>query len=256
MALTLVETVIGDMAIMRLGVWILPKAFASLSFLVMRMPPLSGEPSADALGGNSGGSFHQSRPTLTEDTDLGLELVPVKLISQTLPQIGLPALPETVMPETQDPGVVLPGAIPFDGTFDGMDDDDQARGLIDAVVTHTNWDNDVDQADNLIEPRMSSQRSKRFWRNRLLRVLCMEVNVVFLAVIAVLLAFLVVSEVGGNGNNNTASKSMAINTPSNNSTAPINTTSLLDSLNLPDYNDGCSWRRQVAPKDGTGVDLE
>ncbi|CAB9501780.1 LRR receptor-like serine threonine-protein kinase At4g08850 [Seminavis robusta] len=85
------------------------------------------------------------------------------------------------------------------------------------------------------EPRIPNQRSKEYWRQRLLRVLSLEVNVVLLAVIVVLLIFLAVSEAGHTSSNSSQPTSIEMppSTPRLTTMPTMAPATFLESL--PDY---------------------
>ncbi|CAB9520775.1 LRR receptor-like serine threonine-protein kinase [Seminavis robusta] len=92
-----------------------------------------------------------------------------------------------------------------------------------------------------IPPLDTKPMPKQYWRQRLFRVLSLEVNVVLLAVVVVLLAFMAVS-ITNNGSTNTNSQSTAIQISGSLELSSLELskptmapTSFLDSLNLPQY---------------------
>ncbi|CAB9524410.1 expressed unknown protein [Seminavis robusta] len=86
--------------------------------------------------------------------------------------------------------VPVPGAYSVSGPFAGQNSNEdqlpeEPQAPIDAAVSREFDEEDFDFIDSA-EPRLSSERSRQYWRLRLLRVLSLEVNVVLMAVFAVL----------------------------------------------------------------------
>ncbi|CAB9524584.1 Leucine Rich Repeat [Seminavis robusta] len=104
-----------------------------------------------------------------------------------------------------------------------VENDDQETHLLESDSTGT-------------EPRIPNQRSKKYWRQRLLHVLSLEVNVFLLVVMVILLIFLAVSiNTGGHTSSNSSQPTGIDMAPSNPQLATMAPTTFLESLNLPDY---------------------
>ncbi|CAB9523949.1 leucine rich repeat [Seminavis robusta] len=172
--------------------------------------------------------------------------------TQTPPAMGIPVIPETPQEESppflapEDREVAFPGAFRVNGPANQDNNVQQEipQAPIDALVTHSieDCDEEVTNMLNLRSPAQPNQRSRKYWRQRLLHLLSLEINVVLLAVIMALLIFVAVSEGGNTSNSSNSNNSQSINqqngalqVPATAGVAKLPTrapASFLDSLNL------------------------